>query len=203
MSDLFSFAPNADSIIQDNNGKASIRKGAFAKVTRGLKRDDSFAELMLSINNELPKLDQALFIKTTGQSDTGGIFRWLLQNLGHIKELYIATWIISPQNIECLCKAIDEGKIDSLVFVASGRMKELKKAHHNQLITSFQERKGKIKFRVCNSHAKTFSLSDGKGNYYTCEGSGNWTENPRIEAYTLANLKELFDFNKEWMSELM
>jgi hypothetical protein len=38
--------------------------------------------------------------------------------------------------------------------------------------------------------------------YITISGSGNWSENPRIENYTITNDKERFLFHQSWMLEV-
>ena len=165
-----------DSIVSDNNGRSSIRKSSFGKKVRMNKRDDYTDELIKEFGG-LPKENETLMLKTIGLSDTGSIMRsFLRENI--IDELYIATWIISRQNIDAIIDAIDNGKIKQLVFVISNRQRQLKKADYAYLVEQFKEREN-IKFRVVNSHAKTFSFSSNN-DYYTVVGSGNWTTNPRI-----------------------
>ena len=188
-----------DSIVSDNNGRSSIRKSSFGKKVRMNKRDDYTDELIKEFGG-LPKKNETLMLKTIGLSDTGSIMRsHLRENI--IDELYIATWIISRQNIDAIIDAIDNGKIKQLVFVISNRQRQLKKADYAYLVEQFKEREN-IKFRVVNSHAKTFSFSSNN-DYYTVVGSGNWTTNPRIEVYQISNNKDVFQFNKDWMIGLM
>lgn len=35
------------------------------------------------------------------------------------------------------------------------------------------------------------------------EGSANFTANPRIEQFIISKSKELFDFHKDWMNEVI
>ena len=38
--------------------------------------------------------------------------------------------------------------------------------------------------------------------HYTVIGSGNWTENPRIENYIIHNCEEIYKFNVDWINEI-
>lgn len=201
MEDLFSFPDNKRKVTEESNGRSLSAKAAFKAKVKTENRNAAFAEIIKSAGG-MPQPDQIVAIKTNGLSDTGSIFHYLAEN-NSLKELYLATWIISRQNIEVLTKALDEGRLKKAYFVVSTRLKELKKANYSFLVEEFQKRSDKIKFKVCNSHAKTFSVSDTEGNYFTVTGSGNWTENPRIENYLILNNKDLFNHNKDWMTELI
>lgn len=203
MKDLFNPAQEEKSIVNDNNGKMSIRRAAFTRKVTQSKRNLGFQEI-LNQNGGLPDHGECLLIKSNGTSDTGSLFQ-SISHTGTVEELYLSTWIISRLNIDFLCEQVDKGNIKSLTFIVSVRMTQMSggsgKATYAHLVEEFQKRP-QIKFRVCNSHAKTFSCKVAN-NYYTCTGSGNWTKNPRIENYILINDKEPFLHNKEWMSELI
>ena len=198
MSDLFNPESN-DSLVNDNNGRFSIRKSSFGKVINKTKRDLTFQEI-LEQNGGLPRPSEILLIKSNGCSDTGGIFEAITKT-GIVQEMYLSTWIISRLNIDYICEQVDSGNLKSLVFVISVRQKQLKKSDYAHMIEEFKKRP-QIKIRVCNCHAKTFSAKVGD-NYYTVTGSGNWTKNPRIENYIVMNQIEPFEHNKEWMEEMI
>lgn len=200
MKDLFNPESKKQNIVNDNNGRMSIRRSSFSKKVNINKRNLGFKEI-LDENGGLPKKDECLLIKSNGCSDTGSIFQYMI-NESPCDELYLSTWIISRSNIEYLCEKLDSGEIKKLIFIISVRQKQLKKANYAYMIEEFQKRSDKVKFRVCNCHAKTFSAKIGE-NHYTVTGSGNWTKNPRIENYTVTNDKEMYLFNKEWMSEML
>lgn len=191
----------ADSINNENNGTAIIGKAAFKKKMKVSNRNDNFKAIIDSIGG-MPLHDEVVRIKTTGVSDTGSIFHYIMNEPQNQSEVYLSTWIISRDNIDKLCSYVDSGKIKSLTFVVSKRLKELKKSNYAHLVEEFEKRKDKIQYKVCNCHAKTFSVKIGE-NTYTVDGSGNWTENPRIENYTIVNDIHAFEHNKSWMQEMM
>lgn len=184
----------------DSNGKAEIMKVSFKKQIKNDTRNDNFENIISSIG--WCNKNEAINLKSNGLSDTGSIFISAVNNFKNIDELYLSTWIISRYNIDMLCSFIDNNKLKKLHFVVSTRLKQLKKSDYSYLVEQFEKRKDKIIYKVCNSHAKVFSFKS-KDNYITCIGSGNWTQNPRIETYMIINDKETFEFNKNWMLEIL
>lgn len=201
MKDLFEIKTPTESLKKTNNGIASANKSNYKSEVKRISRDAEFAELLKDVGG-MPKDGEIISIKTNGLSDTGSIFRHLVKQKPY-NELYLATWIISRENIDSICEALDSGRLSRLVFVCSTRMDELKKAHANHLKEEFLKRKDKVFFKICNSHAKTFCITDFEGNYYNVTGSGNWTENPRIEYYLIVNSKPVTDHCKYWMEDLV
>lgn len=201
MQDLFTPKIQENTVINYNNGKASIRKGAWRKTLKAQNRDAEFSALINEIGG-LPKQGEYQLYKSNGLSDTGSIFKHI-SNQGNLDTLYLSTWIISRSNIEYLISLIESGKLQKIVFIVSTRLKQLKKSDYALLVEQFKKYPNNIFFKVCNSHAKTFSVNDFEGNFYTVTGSGNWTENPRIENYIILNDIFAFEHNKEWMEELI
>lgn len=150
----------------------------------------------------MPNANECVLIKTNGCSDTGSIFQHILDR-HKCNTLYLSTWIISRNNIDILTNALDDGRLKKLYFVVSKRLKELKKSDYAHLTEQLNNRKDKAFYKIFNSHAKTFSVSTEDGNYFTVSGSGNWTENPRVENYTIFNDIDIFNHSKEWMTEML
>lgn len=192
---------NVDKLTSDSNFNALSKKASFKKAIKNSNRDAEFDEIMKKCGG-LPNENEVVFIKTNGCSDTGSIYTHISKR-HDLDTLYLSTWIISRENLERILKDIDSGKLKMLYFVVSKRLKELKKSNYAFLIEEMEKRKDKIKIKVCNSHAKTFSVSTCDGNLFTVTGSGNWTENPRIENYVIFNDQNAFSHNKQWMEEII
>ena len=198
MTDLFSFPKNT--VIKTNERlKAKASKKIDTKDLRQTKRDDNFNVLMKDFGG-FPNENQYFAIKTNGTSDCGSIFTYALQNWEEITEMYLATWTISKQNIKRLKEAIESGKLKNPTMVFSSTLKGANPALYASLVGSLKQFHN-VKLKEINSHAKTFSISNGK-NYITVSGSANWSENPRIENFLILNDKNLFEHHKDWMSEL-
>jgi hypothetical protein len=195
------FSDDSEEITSDNNFNALSKKSAFRKNLKSSNRNSAFEEIIREAGG-LPLKNEFVLIKTNGTSDTGSIFSHIADK-HELDTLYLSTWVISRDNIERIIKLIDSGKLQKIVFVVSKRLKELKKSNYAFLVEEFLKRKDKCFFKVCNSHAKTFSVSTICGNKFTVTGSGNWTENPRIENYVIFNDENAFEHNKEWMEEIV
>lgn len=195
------FSDDAEQISSDNNFNSLSKRAVFRKKLKSNNRDAAFAEIIKSCDG-LPSKNEFVLIKTNGTSDTGSIFTYISEQF-KLDTLYLSTWVISRDNIERIITLIDSGNLKKVVFVVSKRLKELKKSNYAFLVEEFQKRQAKCFFKVCNSHAKTFSVSTICGEQFTVTGSGNWTENPRIENYVIFNDENAFKHNKEWMEEIV
>lgn len=193
--------PADTSKIDQSNGQALIRKGAFNASLRADTRNDNFNKLMDDAGG-LPGKHEYLALKSNGLSDTGSIFSYIVDHF-ECGTLYLSTWIISRPNIDRICEVLDSGRLERLVFVVSTRLKQLKKSNYAYLCEQLDERSDKCKYKIFNSHAKTFSIDTKQGDFFTVTGSGNWTENPRIENYLILNNEDLFNHHKQWMTELI
>lgn len=198
MEDLFNFPKNT---VIKTNDKTSIKTSikTVVKDLRQTNRDDNFKELMKELKG-FPDEKQYFAIKTNGTSDCGSIFTYALQEWEEITEMYLATWTISKQNIKRLKESVESGKLKKLTMVFSSTLKGANPALYASLVGSLKPFEN-VKLKEINSHAKTFSISNGK-DFITVSGSANWSENPRIENFLILNDKNLFDHHKDWMSEL-
>jgi hypothetical protein len=198
MKDLFNFPKNT---VIKTNEKLSVKASVKASVKdlRISTRDENFKIIMKDLNG-FPLEKQYQAIKTNGTSDCGSIFTYALDNWNEITEMYLATWTISKQNIKRLKEAVESGKLKNLTMVFSSTLKGANPALYASLVGALKEFEN-VKLKEINSHAKTFSISNGK-DYITISGSANWSENPRIENFLILNDIDLFNHHKEWMSEL-
>lgn len=187
------------SIKNEANGRATTAKTIFGKKVNLNKRNETFKEILSETS--LPGPGEILSFKSAGTSDTGSIFQAMMDEFGQCDELNLSTWIIGRQHLEYLTQQVDDGNVKALHFIISIRQKELKKADYAFMIEEFSQRP-QIKYRVCNSHAKTFCARFGE-DHFTCVGSGNWTKNPRIEHYMILNDRTIFEHNRNWMLELL
>jgi len=199
MNDLFNF-PKAEVTKTNVKGLVKSMSKEDKKDLKQYSRDANCEKIMSDLGG-FPKQNQYLAIKTNGETDAGSFFSYALNNWEEITEMYLATWTISKQNIQRIRKAIQTGKIKHLTFVFSSTLKGANPALYANLMLNLKEFKNVISLKEINSHAKTFSISNGK-EFITVSGSANWSENPRIENYLILNDKDLFNHHKEWMSEL-
>lgn len=198
MQDLFSFEKKT--VTKTNiKGNPKASKKIKAQELRVSKRDDAFSIIMKDLGG-FPTKKQYQAIKTNGTSDCGSIFTYALENWDTITEMYMATWTISKPNIKRLKEAILSNRLKELTLVFSSTLKAANPSLYASLMSALKEFDN-VKLKEINSHAKTFSISNGI-DYITVSGSANWSENPRIENFLILNDIDLFNHHKEWMSEL-
>lgn len=182
-------------------GKTKKMVSPRSTITKRLKKYNNAIELIPD-HSVLPKNNEVLRIKTHGEIDCGHMFERINQ-ISEVKHIVLSTWIISRENIQMLLDWVDSKPERQITAVISNRMKGIRKPEYAFLCSQFTERPNQIKFRIANSHAKSFSVETVSGEYYTVDGSANWTENPRIELYSIDNQKDSFLFNLEWMTEVI
>ena len=151
----------------------------------------------------IPAHGVSVDILCNGQSNAGGFYEVIRDQWGYVNHLCLATWIINRHYIDMLISDLSEGRLGFLTFILSNRMSQLGKGHAPNFnrLKNLLPQLDNASFRVANSHAKVYCMTNG-ADHITCSGSGNWSDNPRIENYILSNSKERFDFHKEWMTKL-
>lgn len=203
---------NVDSFFEDkknietNKMPESMQSGATPLITTAHKKAFKKREGADFIISEIgiPPPGHSIDFISRGEANAGGFYEAIKEMWGgKVEEACIATWIINRYYIDMLLSDIQSGALKNLTFVISNRMRQL--GHHagnfNFLLSVFSKETN-ISVRVANSHAKTFGMTNGK-DYICIDGSANWTDNPRLENYTITNSKEKFDFKRKWMTEIV
>lgn len=178
---------------------ARAEKQRMKKEIKTLYRNENCQKLINSVGG-FPQNDEIINLVSDGTSDTGGFFTSILNEFGVIDEMYLSTWTISMQNVNRLIEAYDAGLIKEFCFLINDGLLKTNSTKNiwgaiNELFT-----KRNIKYRAVNSHSKIFCVKC-KDRFITVSGSGNWSENPRIENYFLIGGEQTFSFNKKWMLE--
>lgn len=118
-----------------------------------------------------------------------------------IVDLKMAIYSINFYAAKILMDLINDGKIQQVEILMSNLRNKAHREKEEIVRKMFLEHPRVVLF-FASSHAKTFSCSTSKGNYYTVEGSGNLAFNSRLEQYVIDNDKAMYDFSCSWMSEI-
>ena len=180
---------------------ARSEKSKAKKELKFIQRNANCSELIRYAGG-FPEDGEIMQFLSNGASDTGGFFSALLEEYGCIDEMYLSTWTISMANVHRIIEAIDSGRLKQLYFLINDGLLKTNstKAIWGAIHNLFTQRG--IKFKAVNSHSKIFCCKMGS-KYVTISGSGNWSENPRIENYILVGGEKSFNFNKAWMLDLL
>jgi hypothetical protein len=120
-----------------------------------------------------------------------------------IEEMYLAIYRINEPTVESIIDFIEGGKIKKAVFIISNFFNQTKKPEKwAARLMVFCKTKENCKFVYIHNHSKVLALKT-KNDYFVFEGSGNMSDNARIEQYLFENNKETFEFHKEWMLNLI
>lgn len=149
----------------------------------------------------LPASGETIHMLSNGMYDFFTIAALLIDMLdGYTEHLYASTWTISQQTIIDLFDTVDSGKIGRLHILSDRSFKRRKPASYAQLIAGLRKRN--MRFVANHNHSKVSLLNHGD-NYITIEGSASFTTTPRLEQHTISNDKELWQWHRQWMSELL
>ncbi len=182
--------------------KPAARKIAIDAKRRMLraKREDGLRDVL----DGLPAAGEQLHIVSAAKFDYWTWVPVLINWLGTADHLYCTTWALSRNNARELFTLWDSGAITSqAVNILTGTyFKSRESDVYAYLVDGLRSRGGR--YRAFANHSKVLLLANAKRKtWLTIEGSANLTGNPRVEQYVLTNNRELHDFHRAWMDEVL
>lgn len=187
--------------------KESMKKRAIAD--RALKRKIKNEQFTFNASRNLdelakrPKKNEQYVLVTEKSFNAYALVKSLLSK-EHIDELYIAIYRINEATVDALTQLIDEGHIIKANFVISNFFRESKKAEaFAEKLYDFSKNHSDIcKVAFVHTHCKICCIRQ-KDNFYILEGSGNMSDNARIEQYRYENNELVYNFHKQWMDDIL
>jgi hypothetical protein len=124
-----------------------------------------------------------------------------LQERYEFEEVYMAVYRMNEKAVQALTKFIDANNTDFHVIM-SNFFKENKKyeAWANQLYEYCQSKEN-THVAFISSHAKIFAGRTKCGRNFVFEGSGNYSDNARVEQYIFEDNEAAFNFHKSWITQ--
>jgi hypothetical protein len=192
---LFSY----DTEIETADAKITQRK---AKIQEKLKTKSFLKkEKAAEVFNEIPLTGESFHIVSNGSFDYFNFIPLAIELMGgKVNQFYFSTWTMNLSNTRELLQLFDEGKIKSIAALVGLYFKKRETNVFNELYEGLKKRNQRIFSN--ENHSKVTLLENGV-DYITICGSANFTANPRIEQFTVHNSKELFQFHKGWMDEIL
>ena len=118
---------------------------------------------------------------------------------GNIKNLYIATYAINTKAVSIFTNLLDTKEVENWTLLINENMKF--RMQGKEVVLLEAEKKYDtftlLKKRV---HAKV-TLIQVADKHIVISGSGNYSENPKIEQYTICDDEELYNFHKSWITD--
>lgn len=193
---LFSF----DSEVEEQNTKITTSRKAKIQeklIAKSFLQKEKAKEVF----TEMPKPGEAHFIVSNGTFDYFTLIPIAIQLLGgKVDDFYFSTRTMNQSNVKSLFDLFDSGKIMNIHALVGLYFKQREANVFNYLYEGIQKRGQKV---FSNENHSKITLLRGGGNFITICGSANFTSNPRIEQYSIHNSMVLFDFNKQWMDEII
>lgn len=136
---------------------------------------------------------------TTNSFNAITVIEYLVEN-HKILEFYIAIYRMNQQAVNYLSRLVKTKKITGQIIVSSFfRENKRYEKWANDLVLLNSDR---IKISFAWNHAKVLLIKTKCGKHIVFEGSGNLSDNARIEQYLIEDNKNSYDFHKNWITEL-
>lgn len=172
---------------------------------RQMKNEEIHCKVAQSLDNlcPRPKKNEQWRIITEKAFNAYAFIRSLLAD-GGIEDLYVAIYRINEPTVRSLIELIDNGSIQHATFIISSFFNQTKRPEQWAImLAEYCERNpDKTSFAYLHNHAKIVCAKQGD-NHYVFEGSGNMSDNARIEQYTYENNSQVYHFHSSWMREVI
>ena len=150
-----------------------------------------------------PEKNEQYRIITEKQFNAYALILHLLES-EEIVKMYLAIYRINEPTVTSICDFIESGKIKKAVFIISNFFNQTKKPERWAIkLKDFCSQNINCMHLYTHNHAKILAAETISDNYYVFEGSGNMSDNSRIEQYVYENNKKVYSFHKKWMDELI
>lgn len=149
-----------------------------------------------------PKKNEQFRIITEKQFNAYAVILNLIEQ-NEIDEIHLAIYRINQPTVESLISFIDCGKIKKASFIISNFFNQTKKPEiWAKRLKSYCNNNPNCRHAYTHNHAKVLCVKMEE-EYFVFEGSGNMSDNARVEQYLYENNKQAFDFHKEWINKII
>ena len=153
---------------------------------------------------KLPKPGEQFRIVTNKPWNGYTLIKRILATGAIIEELYLAVYSINDVAARGLMKAYEGGQIKAGWFIVSDLFWKYRNKEAHQVYRIFRQfchGTDVLHHGYMDNHAKVTCIKDNLGNYLVMEGSGNLSDNAKIEQLLFENNKVSFDFHSGWIRD--
>jgi len=162
-----------------------------------LEKVNHFTEI---VGKDLDKNVQYRFV-TAKSFNAISVIEWIRQNY-KLEEVFIAIYRMNQKSVTKIIEIINNSNT-SMVIVLSSFFRENKKYEKwCRMLIDFTKNNNNIKVLFAWNHAKVFIAKTTCGKHIVFEGSGNLSDNARVEQYLIENNEISFNFHKKWINEI-
>ena len=176
----------------------AFQAGARAHRREGKKRIENTLKLERFADQipPLPDPGWTYHVLVDGSFDFWTWVPGIVHELGTAEQFYGATWAMNGRNVQELLSLMDAGKLKEVAMITGRFFKRVRIAAYIHMVEGLKKRGGR--YVIFRNHAKII-LIHKRPHWITVEGSANFTDNPRLEQYTVTNDWGLYAFHRKWM----
>lgn len=184
-----------------NNSKPESKKEYLAKVKYEKVVAKSASNFMDIVGNKLEPGIQYRIV-TNNSFNAISVYEFIA-NSEEITEMHIAVYRMNQRAVIFLKGIIDKNKITSNIVVSSFFRENKKYERWATELVAYAQNSILVKIGFTWNHAKIFLAKTKSGKHIVFEGSGNLSDNARIEQYIIEDNEYVFNFHKQWITELL
>lgn len=173
-----------------------------ATLTRAAARGTALLAEAADVLTVLPGPGEALHALLTGRYDLMHLLVVLVERLGAIEVLRVATLSYNGRNLAELLTLLDGGKVRTLTLLCSAFFRDHNPDLWEHTLDEFRTRGQRA--AAARSHAKVVTLVTAGGEPWVLEGSANLRGNGNWEQLTvIRNAAGLHHFHSAWIDDLV
>ena len=162
------------------------------------KRAKSFQEIIDD------KLDENVQIRViTDKSFNAIAVLEYLRKFYQVEEIYIAIYRMNEQSARKIIEYVQSDGMQANIIVSSFFRNNKNYEKWAKNLVSFASGNDKLRISFAWNHAKVLIAKTKSGEHIVFEGSGNLSDNARIEQYLIENNSETYQFHKQWMDNVL
>lgn len=126
-----------------------------------------------------------------------------LHKFHELKEIYIVVYRMNQLSVHKLISYIDNEKVECNIILSSFFRENKRYEKWSKDLILYSKKKKNVSISFAWSHAKVFLAKTTSGKHIVFEGSGNLSDNARIEQYLIEDNKVTYNFHKNWIDNIL
>lgn len=181
--------------LKENKKTESSKQLKYNKIVS--QKANSFLEI---VSKQLIEGIQYRFV--TNNSFNAITVLEFIKNNYNISEVYIAVYRMNLKSVTYLKEFIESNKVSGIILLSNFFRENKKYERWCHELISFSNQSTKLTVKFAVNHAKVFAAKTECGKHIVFEGSGNLSDNARIEQYLFESNKETYQFHKQWIQSI-
>lgn len=185
----------------DLEEKTETKKEYLARVKYDKIVCDSASNFRDIVGGELKENIQYRLV-TNMSFNAISVIKYLLE-FYKIDELYIVVYRMNDKSFNYLRSIIEADNIKTGFIISSFFRENKKYEKWAKEIEILSDTTKNIKASFYHSHAKVFLAKTKCNKHIVFEGSGNLSDNARLEQYLIEDNKQVYEFHKNWIDIIL